>query len=149
MVSTGSGEISIIHLLHRAGQSADELFAANTADMPLTPRQYEVLKAVATADEPSQTQLVDSTGIDRSTLADIVRRLVERNLLSRNRTRRDARMYAVSITPQGREALEGIEPAAHRTHERLLSGLSQDERASLVDMLKRIVQAAKAVEDDK
>lgn len=144
-----TSDISIIHLLHRAGQSADELFAAEAANQPLTPRQYEVLKAVAaSSEEPSQTQLVEKTGIDRSTLADIVRRLVERKLLARKRTRRDARMYAVTITPEGQSVLRGIEPAAKATSERLLESLSAAERDALVDALKRIITAAKAIDNE-
>jgi DNA-binding MarR family transcriptional regulator len=97
-VGLSSSVSSVLHLLHRAGQCADELFAANMRDSELTPRQYVVLRAVADSEDPSQTTLVEKTGIDRSTLADIVRRLVERGLLQRRRTRRDARMYAVRLT---------------------------------------------------
>ena len=71
---------SALHLLHRAGQCADELFASQIKESDLTPRQFVVLMAVAGSEEPSQTTLVQKTGIDRSTIADIVRRLVERGL---------------------------------------------------------------------
>ena len=71
---------SALHLLHRAGQCADELFASQVKESDLTPRQFVVLTAVAGIEEPSQTTLVQKTGIDRSTVADIVRRLVERGL---------------------------------------------------------------------
>jgi len=45
------------------------------------------------------------TGIDRSTLAEMVRRMLERGLLSRERTEKDARANAVAITGSGRKAL--------------------------------------------
>ena len=46
---------SALHLLHRAGQRADELFTSTMRDNELTPRQFAVLKAVASAENPSQT----------------------------------------------------------------------------------------------
>ncbi|MEQ1711924.1 MAG: MarR family transcriptional regulator, partial [Hyphomicrobium sp.] len=49
----------------------------------LTPRQYAVLITVAQNEGLSQTNLVDKTGIDRSTLADIVRRMLKKGLLQR------------------------------------------------------------------
>jgi DNA-binding MarR family transcriptional regulator len=73
-------DASALHLLHRAGQVADELFATRLGSSDITPRQHLVLATVAACKEPSQTRLVEKTGIDRSTLADIVRRLVERGL---------------------------------------------------------------------
>lgn len=130
---------SALHLLHRAGQCADELFAIQIGKNDLTPRQYVVMKAVAATDEPSQTQIVEKTGIDRSTLADIVRRLVAKGLLQRKRTRRDARMYAVRLTDKGNAILKSAEPAAKSTDERVLSALSQSQRDGFLEALKRII----------
>jgi DNA-binding MarR family transcriptional regulator len=131
---------SALHLLHRAGQRADELFADQVGQSDLTPRQYAVLRAVGQSEEPSQTDLVGHTGIDRSTLADIVRRLVERGLLQRRRTRRDARMYAVKLTANGQSLLKSAEPAARKTDEKLLSALSAQEREAFLKSLDRIVE---------
>ena len=69
------------------------------------------VSAIADSDEPSQTTLVERTGIDRSTMADIVRRLTARGLVQRRRTRRDARRYAVRLTDKGENALRLAEPA--------------------------------------
>ena len=146
MISTENASASLLHLLHRAGQCADELFASNMGQSSLTPRQFEVLRAVSHSDEPSQTHLVEMTGVDRSTLADIVRRLVERGLLARQRTRRDARTYAVTITEEGRQVLAASEPIAYKTNERLLAGLTNGEREALVSALTRIISAAKTPE---
>ncbi|MBA4173688.1 MAG: MarR family transcriptional regulator [Hyphomicrobium sp.] len=135
----GGRQSSALHLLHRAGQCADELFAIQIGKSDLTPRQYVVMKAVAATDEPSQTQIVEKTGIDRSTLADIVRRLVAKGLLQRKRTRRDARMYAVRLTDKGNAILKSAEPAAKSTDERVLSALSQSQRDGFLEALKRII----------
>jgi DNA-binding MarR family transcriptional regulator len=131
---------SAVHLLHRAGQCADEIFSLSLPAGTMTPRQYAVMKAVEASVEPSQTTLVEMTGIDRSTVADIVRRLVERGLLQRRRTRRDARMYALRLTTKGIAALRGAEPAAVNTDDKLLAALAPAERAAFVDALVRIVK---------
>jgi DNA-binding MarR family transcriptional regulator len=135
-----SHELSAIHLLHRAGQCADELFAMKTGKTDLTPRQFAVLMTVAKDEDVSQTALVDATGIDRSTLADIVRRLVERGLLARKRTKQDARMYAVRLSAAGRAAVEAAGPGAVATNEALLSALPNGQRAAFVSALQKIVE---------
>ena len=133
-------ELSAIHLLHRAGQCADELFAKKIGKVDLTPRQFAVLMVVAKSEDLSQTALVDATGIDRSTLADIVRRLVERGLLVRKRTKQDARMYAVRLSAGGRNAIESAQPGAVASNDELLSSLPVSQRATFVSALQKIVE---------
>ncbi len=146
MITTETSTASILHLLHRAGQCADEMFLLNMGQNKLTPRQFEVLKAVQTSTTPSQTLLVELTGIDRSTLADIVRRLVDRGLLVRSRTRRDARMYEVNLTAAGTALLSAAEPVVQRTNERLLSSLSTSQREAVAAALAQIIATAKTTE---
>ena len=62
------------HLLKRAAQYANLIYMGEVGKSGLTHRQYTVLLAVDNNDGKSQTELVKLTGIDRSTLADIVRR---------------------------------------------------------------------------
>ena len=118
---------SVLHLLHRAGQRADGLFARH-AGTTLTPRQFVILQAVAEANGLSQTGIMAATGIDRSSTADLVRRLVSHGWLKRRRTKRDARLYAVRLTPEGRRVLALAVPAARATEEALLSSLSSTQR---------------------
>jgi hypothetical protein len=82
---------SPLHLLHRASQRADSLFSGHAGNS-LTPRQFVVLQAVAEADGLSQTGIMAATGIDRSSTADLVRRLVSHGLAaaSPHETRRTA-----------------------------------------------------------
>ena len=130
---------SALHMLHRASQAADEMFANETTGADLTPRQFAVLAALELLESASQTQIVDLTGIDRSTLADIVKRLVKRGLLNRRRSRSDARAYVVRLTPEGRSVLIATKPAALRVEERLMEHLPHARRTELIAALEAII----------
>lgn len=132
---------SPIHLLHRAGQCAGEIFHGEMRDGDLTPRQLAVLVTVAQNEGLSQTGLVDRTGIDRSTLADIVRRLQKKGLIQRRRTKEDARAYAVKLTDEGKRVLRTAEPLARRVDERILDALPSKQREMFIDELQSIVAA--------
>jgi DNA-binding MarR family transcriptional regulator len=132
---------SPIHLLHRAGQCAADIFQAEMGLDDLTPRQYAVLLTVSQNEGLSQTQLVDKTGIDRSTLADIVRRMLKKGLLTRRRTREDARAYAVRLTDDGWKSLRTADPVARRVDERILSALPAGQRDRFLADLGAIVTA--------
>lgn len=132
---------SPVHLLHRAGQCASDIFQAEMAAGDLTPRQFAVLLSVSQNEGLSQTDLVERTGIDRSTLADIVRRMLKKGLLQRRRTREDARAYAVKLTDEGRRILAETKPFSRRVDSRILDALPIQSRDRFLDDLKSIVAA--------
>jgi DNA-binding MarR family transcriptional regulator len=132
---------SALHLLHRAGQRADGLFTGYVGNV-LTPRQFVILQAVAETNGLSQTDIMAATGIDRSSTADLVRRLVSHGWLQRRRTKRDARVYAVSLTPEGRRVWSQAVPAARATEESLLAPLALAHRATFLKALALIAAVA-------
>ncbi|MEL6290062.1 MAG: MarR family transcriptional regulator [Pseudomonadota bacterium] len=130
---------AVLHLLHRAGQYAHDLFFDKTAGLDITPRQLVVLQAIERDDRPSQTDLVNATGIDRSTIADIVRRMEKKGLIRRKRAANDARIYVVSLTEKSKRILRRAAPALEQTSAELLAPLNDRERDRFVDTLVRIV----------
>ena len=132
---------SAMHLLHRAGQCATDIFASEARASGLTPRQFAVLMAVSEEEGLTQTDLVDRTAIDRSTLADIVARLLARGLIHRRRAKEDGRAYAIKLTSQGWKGLRDAEPGAAATDSRLLAVLPPAKRQEFLDILNMIVTA--------
>ncbi len=134
---------SAMHLLHRAGQCAADIFTSEARASGLTPRQFAVLTMVAEEEGLTQTDLVERTGIDRSTLADIVGRLLTRGLIHRRRAKEDARAYAIKLTPQGAKALREAQPGAATTDTRLLANLPPAKRQDFLESLSLIVTAVR------
>jgi len=130
---------SAIHLLHRAGQYAGDMFTEEVVSGNLTPRQFAILLTISQEEGLSQTDVVERTGIDRSTLADIIRRMLKKGLIRRRRTKNDARVYAVRLTDEGRAALTAAGPAAVQADARLLAALPEAKRAEFLESLSVIV----------
>jgi MarR family transcriptional regulator, temperature-dependent positive regulator of motility len=129
---------SPLHLLHRASQLAEDEFLSRVAGT--TPRQLAVLVAIDENEGASQQTLSERTGIDRSTLAAIVRRLLHRDLVRRRRTDRDGRTYAVKLTREGKRLLRQAEPMARNVDQRVLGALPAEQRVHFLAMLSVIVQ---------
>jgi MarR family transcriptional regulator, temperature-dependent positive regulator of motility len=139
--SNGALGDSPSHLFHRVAQCIKEIFDAEQRNLSLTPRQTSVLSTIAQNEGLSQNELVDLTGVDRSTIADIVRRLHKKGLVQRRRTREDARAYAVKLTDEGWQMVRAAGPLMERVDERVLRPLGVKERAKLIASLKAIVGA--------
>ena len=132
------------HLIRRCQQYFGDLYARE-AGGELTKQQFTVLAALENNDGVSQTALVEITGIDRSTLAEMVRRMLEKGLLSRERTEEDQRANAVAITASGRKALRSARSAADRAERALLDALPPPERGRFVKALAQIAAAGEAM----
>jgi DNA-binding MarR family transcriptional regulator len=137
-------EHSPSHLLHRALQLALDIYAEETGPDAVTQRQYAVLSAVAAHEGLTQTDLVRATGIDRSTLADLVARMIGKGLLARQRSTSDARANTVSLTADGRTALDAASPKVAAADARILKLLPTRKRDAFLSVLRDIGHAAEA-----
>ncbi len=135
----GGNSHSAMHLLHRAGQFANDIFILEAGHCELTPRQFTVLATAAEEEGLTQTELVERTGIDRSTLADIVSRLQTRGFIRRRKAKRDGRAYEIKLTEVGWNSLRATKPCALAADERLLSRLPPAKRQAFLEALLLLV----------
>ncbi len=143
-VEVGTLARSPSHQLHRALQLALDIYAEEAGPDAPTQRQFAVLEACATKDGLTQTDLVKATGIDRSTLADLVARMTTKGLLVRERSALDARANAVSLSPEGRAALEAARPRVAAADRRILGLLPKARREAFLDVLTELASAAES-----
>jgi len=132
-------ERSPLHLLHRVHQRATELFQEKMAGIDITARQYVVLVTVAQDDGASQQDIIDNTGIDRSTVSQIMQTMIRKGLLKRKRTKEDARAYAITVTEQGRDILKSSEAIVEGVNEALVAALPATRAKTFIDNLRSII----------
>ena len=134
-------------LLKRAAQYAANVYMADGGKRGLTQRQYTVLTAVESNDGISQTDLVKVTGIDRSTLADMISRLASQGYVQRKRCKQDARTNKVRLTAAGRRALASAQPGAADVDKQILAALPVGKRKEFVEMLSLLATKIGGIED--
>ena len=132
------------HLMHRVLQLSLDIYAEEAGPDGLTQRQFAVLEAVAARSVLTQTDLVKATGIDRSTLADLVARMTAKGLLERERSALDARAKAVRLSEAGQAALEAARPRVAAADKRILALLPKARREGFLDLLTSLTDAADA-----
>lgn len=130
------------HLLRRAEQFAADLFARAELHDGVTLRQTVLLAAIAEAEGASQSDLVRTTGVDRSTLAEMMARMEGRGLIARAAADDDGRAKSVRLTAEGRRRLEAVLPAIRQVDRNLLAALPASRRTAFQAILAELAEAA-------
>ncbi|AQR60336.1 MarR family transcriptional regulator [Brevundimonas sp. LM2] len=132
------------HLMHRVLQLALDIYAEEAGDGGPTQRQFAVMEAVSVRSGLTQTDLVKATGIDRSTLADLVARMTTKGLLARQRSSLDARAMAVSLSAEGQALLEAARPRVEAADKRIMGLLPKAKREGFLELLGELAASADA-----
>ena len=132
------------HLIRRCQQRAVDLFVEEVGEAGPTPRQFAILLSVRQNPGVNQTDLVRLTGIDRSTLTEILRRMTARGWLRRDRRPTDRRTNALRLMPAGQAVLGDVFAAAERAQARILAPLAPTDRAAALRVLARLAGLAEA-----
>jgi len=135
------------HLMHRVLQLALDIYSEETGPDGPTQRQFVVMEAVSAREGLTQTDLVRATGIDRSTLADLVTRMTAKGMLERERSTIDARAKAVRLSEKGAEILAAARPRVEAADKRILGLLPKSKREGFIALLSDLANAADAAPD--
>jgi DNA-binding MarR family transcriptional regulator len=129
-------------LLRRLNQIHYALFFECCKAFSITPVQYGLLSVLAHSMGPlDQTSLCAEVGIDRTTVADVTRRLSRRGLLEQHRSADDGRQKLTRITADGRTLTVTMYENMRQAQEALLEPLGQKERGTFLKSLVKLVIA--------
>ena len=128
-------------LIRRLHQIHVAMFLEEFKSQNITPVQYGLMTAVAALPDLDQTALGQEVGLDRTTTADVVKRLEDRGLLDRRPNPLDRRTRHVRLTAEGERMVDLLQGDMTRAQDRLLQPLRPAERAMLMDLMRRLVEA--------
>lgn len=126
--------------LHRATRAAESMWRRED----ITPRQYVVLRAILnhTGGEPCQRQICLATGVDRSTLTDILRRLEAAGLITRTRQQSDQRRVTTALTPAGIKAVKHGDKEVAVIERKLLASIHSADQPAFAAAIGALAKIA-------
>lgn len=127
------------YLIRRTQQMHNVIWAEELGG-ELTSPQYAVLAALAAWPRIDQRRLGELASLDKSSIADVVARLVSRMWIVRKRDENDARRNVLELTPAAAIAFNYLTPAAQKVQERLLAPLRESLRPALVEQLQAVAR---------
>ena len=131
------------HLLRRNHQRSYELFT-QLVGSDVTRQQIALLIALNKNPGASQNELVGLTGFDKSTLKEMIGRLVSKGWVERNRDPDDSRAWKMHITPAGRALLDEKMDKVRAVQEEILKPLPAELRPVFLRCLRILIGIEKA-----
>lgn len=128
------GQVGFI--LRRAHQRATAIFQEHFPD--LTPTQWAVLSKLHEGGPLSQNLLGRMTAMDAATMQGVVRRLMERGLVTRSSDPTDRRRLTLCLSETGRDTVQSSTQKAFAVSRETLSPLTPKERDALLKLLLRL-----------
>lgn len=113
---------------------------ARVASAEITSAQYSILAVLDRLGEASQRELCDEVDLDRSTIADLVRRMEKAGLIARRRAEGDGRRNVVTLTPLGVTERARLAPLVIEVQRELTDHLDAAETDALFRGLWRMLE---------
>jgi DNA-binding MarR family transcriptional regulator len=110
----------------------------------LTPALFALLNVIGAREGAIQQELGSALGIDRSTMVSLIDQLESAGLATRRPSATDRRAREIAITAKGRRTLQRARGLILQVEDEVLAGLSADERAELLALLRRALDSAPA-----
>ncbi|MFF5260234.1 MarR family winged helix-turn-helix transcriptional regulator [Actinomadura viridis] len=130
--------MGVVTALVRSSFLVSAVYDKSSRDHGLTPQQGQLL-CVLMPQPYGMRELGETLGLAKSSLTGLVDRCAQRGLVRREPDPRDRRAVRVALTPRGRELVEEFYAETCRRVEALPSGLGDDDRERLAELLSRVV----------
>ncbi|MEV0599669.1 MarR family transcriptional regulator [Streptomyces sp. NPDC050315] len=129
------------HLARRLQQAHSLLWGAMVSE-EITSPQFAVLNALVEKPDIDQRTLSEHVHLDRSTIADVVARLVRRGLVERVRDPHDGRRNVLKLSDEGARLHRKLVTRTGRMNRVFLAPLDEDEQETLLRLIGRVADAA-------
>jgi DNA-binding MarR family transcriptional regulator len=123
--------------LRQAQQRHTTIFAGHMIE-DLTPTQWAALAKLREVGDCSQNHLGRLTAMDAATVKGVVDRLTAHGFTTVRPDPRDGRRIVVALTATGLNLYDRAAPIAARITDETLGPLNEDERSTLVALLRRL-----------
>ncbi|PHN02814.1 hypothetical protein CRP01_29990 [Flavilitoribacter nigricans DSM 23189 = NBRC 102662] len=106
------------------------------ATLPIkTFAEYGLLKYISELNNPTKTDLVEMSMLEKSTCYEIIRRLQQMDLVEEDRDAADKRIRRVRLTPAGQEVVSGGDEQLLKISRVLVGDLDREHQTQLLGIL--------------
>lgn len=134
---------SLHHLWMKTYLQMKHLVSAQAVPLGLSPGQPKILEFLAEHGEHEQKDIAAYCEIEPATVGSILLRMENAGLITRRNRPNNRRSLYVSLTPKGAQIAKTLQGVFARAEAQITAALTEEERATLQQLLSKCVQDGK------
>lgn len=128
------------YALRRAQIQVYQHLVERLGEYDLRPAQFTALALIQQSPGPTQAELARALSIEPPQVVPMVNKLEERGLALRIRSKADKRSYGLYLSKAGETLLATLREIAAQSDIESTANLSEEERAQLLGLLRKVYQ---------
>lgn len=125
-------------VLMKSSKALQEQVKLDIDSFGLRTSDFTVLEALYHKGRQTIRQISDAVLINTGSITYVIDKLETKGLLERSDCKEDRRVVYIQITEQGKEFMNEIFPKHQKLIEDIFSVLTEAEKATFIDLLKRV-----------
>lgn len=110
--------------------------------------EYRIIMVIAQLNGASIKEITDLIKTDKGWISRSVTSLLERDLITKEADKRDARKVTLKLTNTGKDLHKQLAELAESRHNKILSCLTDGERLMLIELIEKVQRNAEVLTEE-
>jgi MarR family transcriptional regulator, 2-MHQ and catechol-resistance regulon repressor len=129
-------------VLMKASKSLQEVTKDDISNHGMRMSDFEILEALYHKGRLTVREVSEAVLINTGSITYVIDKLEKKGLLERSNCKDDRRVVYIQITDAGKDLMDTIFPEHQRVIEELFEGISEEEKETVVKVLKHVGRKA-------
>ncbi|WP_036689266.1 MarR family winged helix-turn-helix transcriptional regulator [Paucisalibacillus globulus] len=129
-------------VLMKASKSLQEVTKDDISNHGMRMSDFEILEALYHKDRLTVREVSEAVLINTGSITYVIDKLEKKGLIERSNCKDDRRVVYIQITDEGKKLMDNIFPAHQRVIEELFEGISEEEKDTVIKVLKHVGKKA-------
>lgn len=125
-------------ILMKASKSVEEKIKQDISSYGMRISDFTVLEALYHKGKLTVRQITEAVLINTGSITYVIDKLVKKGLVERSHCEEDRRVVYIHITEHGKELMNEIFPAHQKMIEYIFSTISNNEKQTMIHILKKV-----------
>ncbi|MBT2652963.1 MarR family transcriptional regulator [Oceanobacillus sp. ISL-73] len=125
-------------VIMKASRTLEEITKKDIKKHGMRTSDFTILEALYHKGKQTIREISEAVLINTGSITYVIDKLENNGLLTRSSNPDDRRAVYIEITDKGKEILDDIFPKHQRVIEELFDGISEEEKQTVIDVLKKV-----------